>query len=166
VTIDNLSSDTLEFLLCLYKHKVKYLLVGGEAVIYYGYPRLTGDIDFFYERSTQNSNHLFGALKEFWEEDVPGINAAADLEESGAIFQFGVPPNRIDLINQIDGVTFKQAWDGREKTALEYSARVIDIYIIGLDQLIRNKESIKRNKDLDDLKYLRAVQEERKKNDF
>jgi predicted nucleotidyltransferase len=166
VTIANLSSDTLEFLLCLYKHKVKYLLVGGEAVIYYGYPRLTGDIDFFYEQSTQNSNHLFGALKEFWEEDVPGIHAAADLEESGAIFQFGVPPNRIDLINQIDGVTFKQAWDSREKTTLEYSARVIDIYIIGLDQLIINKESIKRNKDLEDLKYLRAIQEERKKNDF
>jgi hypothetical protein len=166
VTIDNLSSDTLEFLLCLYKHKVKYLLVGGEAVIYYGYPRLTGDIDFFYERSTQNSNHLFVALKEFWEEDVPGIHAAADLEESGAIFQFGVPPNRIYLINQIDGVTFKQAWDSREETTLEYSDRVIDMYIIGLDQLIKNKESIKRNKDLEDLKYLRAIQEERKKNDF
>jgi predicted nucleotidyltransferase len=161
--IENYSSDTLDFLLCLYKHKVEYLIVGGEAVIYYGYPRLTGDIDFFYESSTANCNRLFDALMEFWEQDVPGIHAAADLEESGAIFQFGVPPNRIDLINQIDGVTFEQAWDGREKTALEYSGRVIDIYIIGLDQLIQNKESIKRNKDLDDLKYLRAVQKERRK---
>jgi hypothetical protein len=142
---------------------VKYLIVGGEAVIYYGYPRLTGDIDFYYERSAENCNRLFDALMEFWEQDVPGISTAADLKESGVIFQFGVPPNRIDLINRIDGVTFEQAWESRESTTLEYPERAIDIYIIGLDQLIQNKESIKRNKDLEDLKYLRAVQKERRK---
>jgi len=48
--VENLSSDTLDFLLCLNEHKVHYLIVGGEAVIHYGYPRLTGDIDFFYEK--------------------------------------------------------------------------------------------------------------------
>ena len=157
-----LSSDTLDFLLCLNDHKVRYLIVGGEAVIYYGYPRLTGDIDFFYGRSAQNCNLLFNALMEFWEGDIPGIARAKELEESGAIFQFGVPPNRIDLINQIDGVSFEQAWESREKTSLEHSGRVIAIYIIGLDQLIQNKASVKRNKDLDDLTYLRAIQEERK----
>ena len=165
MTIETLSSDTLDILFYLYKHNVKYLIVGGEAVIYYGYPRLTGDIDFYYELSTQNCNRLFEALKEFWEGDVPGISTAGNLNESGAIFQFGVPPNRIDLFNEIDGVTFEQAWESREKTSLEYSETVIDIYIIGLDQLIKNKESIKRNKDFEDLKYLRAVQEKRKKED-
>ena len=161
--VENLSSDTLDFLLCLNKHRVKYLIVGGEAVIYYGYPRLTGDIDFFFEQSAQNCNRLFDALMEFWEQDIPGIATAKELEESGAIFQFGVPPNRIDLINQIDGVSFEHAWESREKTSLDYSGRVVDIYIIGLDPLIQNKESVKRNKDLDDLKYLRAVQKERRK---
>jgi len=72
VKVENLSSDTLDFLLCLNKHRVKYLIVGGEAVIYYGYPRLTGDIDFFFEQSAQNCNRLFDALTEFWEEDIPG----------------------------------------------------------------------------------------------
>jgi hypothetical protein len=163
VKVENLSSDTLDFLLCLNKHGVKYLIVGGEAVIYYGYPRLTGDIDFFYGRSAQNCTRIFDALLEFWEQDIPGIATADELEESGAIFQFGVPPHRIDLINQIDGVTFEQAWESREETSLEYSGRVIDIFIMGLEQLIQNKEAVKRNKDLDDLKYLRAAQKERRK---
>jgi hypothetical protein len=163
VKIENLSADILDFLLCLYKHNVKYLVVGGEAVIYYGYPRLTGDVDFYYELSPQNCSHLYDALLEFWEQDIPGITTETDLAESGAIFQFGVAPNRIDLINKIDGVTFKEAWDHREKIALEYSGRVVDVYIIGLNDLIKNKESIKRNKDLDDLKYLKAVQKERNK---
>jgi hypothetical protein len=159
----NLSSDTLDFLYCLHKYGVKYLIVGGEAVIYYGYPRLTGDVDFFYERSEANCSLLYDALMEFWEQDVPGIDAATDLEQTGAIFQFGIPPNRIDLINQIDGVTFQQAWDNKEKTTLEVRRKPIEAYILGLDQLIKNKEAIKRARDLDDLKYLRAVQEERKK---
>jgi hypothetical protein len=163
VKIENLSGDTLDFFRCLSDHDVKYLVVGGEAVIYYGYPRLTGDVDFFYERSVENCKSLFAALVEFWSQDVPGIAAAADLEESGAIFQFGVPPNRIDLINHIDGVTFERAWKNREKNSIEYSNRSFDINIIGLDQLIENKEAIRRNKDLDDLKYLRAVQKERSK---
>jgi hypothetical protein len=98
---NNLSSDILDFIYCLYKYNVKYLLVGGEAVIYYGYPRLTGDIDFYYEKSAQNCKLLFDALMDFGKQDIPGIGTAIELEESGAIFQFGVPPNRIDLINQI-----------------------------------------------------------------
>jgi len=162
---DHFSSDTLDFLRCLYKQEVRNLIVGGEAVIYYGHPRLTGDIDFYYERSPINCDRLYDALLEFWDQDIPGIDAAADLEEPGAIFQFGVPPNRIDLINQIDGVSFQQAWDSREITRFEYSNISIDVYVIGLDQLIKNKESIKRYKDLEDLKYLREVQKNRKKSD-
>ena len=84
--LGNLSSDILDFLFFLYKHNVKYLLVGGEAVIYYGYPRLTGDIELYYEKSAQNCDNLLDALMEFWDQDVPGISTAADLAESGAIF--------------------------------------------------------------------------------
>ena len=159
--IGNLSPDTLDFLNCLYKHKVKYLLVGGEAVIHYGYPRLTGDVYCFYEQSAANCSRLFDALMEFWGQDIPGVDAATELEEAGAIFQFGIPPNRIDLINRIDGVTFQQAWEGRENTRLEVLGKPIEVYIIGLNHLIKNKEVIKRNKDLDDLRYLRAVRKER-----
>jgi hypothetical protein len=60
------SKDILDFLYLLYKHQVKYLIVGGEAVIFYGHARLTGDIDFYYDRSTENVNKLFKALNKFW----------------------------------------------------------------------------------------------------
>ncbi|MBN2554167.1 MAG: hypothetical protein JXB06_15420 [Spirochaetales bacterium] len=66
------------------------------------------------------------------------------------------------LLRAFDGVTFLQAWKGKENTRLEVLDKPIEVYIIGLDHLIKNKEAIKRNKDLDDLRYLRAVQKERK----
>ena len=71
------------------------MVVGGEAVIHYGYARLTGDIDIFFDSTGDNAARLLEALREFWEGDVPEISEAGDLTKSGAIFQFGVPPNRI-----------------------------------------------------------------------
>lgn len=76
---DYFSPDTQEFLRLLHKHEVKYVIVGGEAVIYYGYPRLTGDVDFFYSSDDQNADLLFEALLEFWEGDVPGLDNAKEL---------------------------------------------------------------------------------------
>jgi len=62
----NFSLDISEFLELLYKYSVKYLIVGGEAVIFYGYARLTGDIDLFYDNTKKNVRNLFHALKDFW----------------------------------------------------------------------------------------------------
>lgn len=61
------SADTREFLYLLQKHEVKYLIVGGEAVIYYGYPRLTGYVDFFYSKDEKNTKALYQALLSFWD---------------------------------------------------------------------------------------------------
>ncbi|MGE5861373.1 MAG: hypothetical protein ACM34J_12505, partial [Ignavibacteria bacterium] len=71
------SQDVIEFLYLLSKHKVKYLIIGGEAVIYYGHARLTGDIDIFYQRNSENAAKLFEMLNEFWEKNIPGINNKA-----------------------------------------------------------------------------------------
>lgn len=73
------SEDTRAFLQLLYKHKVKYMIVGGEAVIYYGYPRLTGDVDFFYHNTSQNTHRMYQVLLEFWEGDIPGLMSAEEL---------------------------------------------------------------------------------------
>jgi len=54
MTNPNFSKNIKEFLFLLHNHKVKYLIVGGEAVIYYGHARLTGDIDIFYDSSKRN----------------------------------------------------------------------------------------------------------------
>ncbi len=92
------SSDTLEFLRLLSKYEVRYIIVGGEAVIYYGYPRLTGDVDFFYSPDDQNSDLLFKALLDFWDDDIPGLRDSEELQSPGYVIQFGVPPNELTCL--------------------------------------------------------------------
>jgi len=82
--------------------------------------------------------------------------------EEGLILQFGVPPNRIDLINQISGVTFREAWENRITTDIESEGREVPIHLIGLEELIKNKKAIGRPKDVEDLKYLKEVKKLRK----
>jgi len=157
------SPDTLEFLRLLFVHKVQYVIVGGEAVIYYGYARLTGDVDFFYNSSQENSQRLYDALYEFWGGKIPGVNSFIELQTDGTIFQFGQPPNRIDLINKIDGVAFDEAWKSRIENEIEWESQCILVFYIGLNELIQNKEATRRGKDLEDLKYLKSSRENLKK---
>jgi len=154
MTASYFSKDIQAFLGLLASNGVQYLIVGGEAVIYYGYARLTGDIDFFFEASEANAEKLYAALVEFWGGEVPGVSSFSELMEEGTIFQFGVPPNRIDLLNRIDGVTFSDAWQNKTTESAEISGRTVPVHFMGLKELIRNKEASKRPKDLEDLKYL------------
>ncbi len=131
---DHFSPDIQEFFILLVEYSVEYVIVGGEAVIYYGFARLTGDVDIFYRGSSENVAKLYGALKDFWRESIPGISNPEELLESDAVFQFGVPPNRINLISRIDGVTFEEVWEGKESTELEVPNRTLTISFIGLDE--------------------------------
>ncbi len=149
------SKDVQEFLFLLDKYHVRYVIVGGEAVIYYGYVRLTGDIDIFFDSGQDNTTKLYDTLIEFWEGEIPGIKNVDELAEPGVIIQFGVPPNRIDLINKIEGVIFHEAWEEKVIETITINNQVISIYYIGINQLVKNKSSLDRPKDLDDLKYLR-----------
>ncbi|HMB92498.1 MAG TPA: hypothetical protein VKP65_16715, partial [Rhodothermales bacterium] len=79
------SPDTQDFIRLLHQHSVRYVIVGGEAVIYYGYARLTGDVDFFYDRQPDNAALLFEALLSFWDGDIPGISKPEELIEPGLI---------------------------------------------------------------------------------
>lgn len=151
------SRDIREFLSLLGKHKVRYVIVGGEAVIHYGYARLTGDIDIFYDRSEENACALHETLREFWTGSIPGNTTAVELCQEGIIIQFGVPPHRIDLVNRISGLTFSQAWS-REKTVhLDTGRDRTPIHYIGLGDLIRNKRAAGRPKDLVDLNVLERI---------
>src|SRR4051794_9340725 len=95
------SGDTVEFIRLMAKHSVRYVIVGGQAVIFHGYARFTGDVDFFYATDTRNAEALFNALREFWDGNIPGISSAIELQEPEAVIQFGRPPNRIDLLTSI-----------------------------------------------------------------
>jgi hypothetical protein len=148
------SDDILEFIRLLEKYEVHYLIVGGEAVIFHGYPRLTGDVDFFYERTEANTLRLFCCLEEFWKGQIPGITRASELMEEGVIIQFGRPPNRLDLLSQIDAVPFTEAWAGRRSVELFGADGPINVHYLGKEALLKNKRATGRPKDLDDVQHL------------
>ncbi|MFP8490314.1 hypothetical protein ACKGJO_14630 [Gracilimonas sp. Q87] len=114
-------------------------------------------MDFFYSNDPNNVNSLFKALLEFWDNDIPGINDQGDLNTPGYVIQFGLPPNRIDIMNSIEGVLFEEAWENRKTEYIRSDQQEIPIYYLGLEQLIINKKETGRQKDLDDLDYLRKL---------
>ena len=148
------SDDILEFIRLLGKYKVHYLIVGGESVIFHGYPRLTGDVDFFYERTEANTQRLFSCLEEFWKGQIPGITRASELMEAGVVIQFGRPPNRLDLLSQIDAVPFSEAWAQRKSVELVGADVPIIVHYLGKEALLKNKRASGRPKDLDDVQHL------------
>jgi hypothetical protein len=155
---DHFSPDVQELIGLLAKHDVRFLLVGGEAVIYHGYPRLTGDVDFWYEQTPDNAARLFAALLEFWGGPVPGVVAEHELLQPRIVVQFGRPPHRVDLISSVDGLTFGEAWPRRvnEQIELEDGSRR-PLHVIGLAELVRNKQAAGRHKDLDDVEHLQPL---------
>jgi predicted nucleotidyltransferase len=151
------SQDIYDFLLLLTNYEVRYLIVGDEAIIYYGYARLTGNIDIFYDLSEDNIDKLYSVLEKFWDNDIPGIEGKDELAKSGYVFQFGLPPNRIDLINKIEGIDFNKAWPNRKDEIITYQNKEFEVHYIGLNDLIKNKRATGRYKDKDDLKFLKGM---------
>lgn len=156
------SKDIREFLVWLSRHGVRYVIVGGEAVIYYGHARLTGDIDIFYDRSPGNCQKLYAALTDFWQGSVPGITSSKDFHGKDLIVQFGLPPHRIDLLSAISTVSFSQAWEGKVTERMKVERVEYPIYYIGLVQLIANKKAVKRPRDSEDLEFLSRIEKQRK----
>ncbi len=143
-----LPSDWSEFLSLLSRHRVKFLLIGAHAVAVHGRPRATLDLDVFVEPSLRNARRLGAALADF------GFAESAaqwrHLAEPDRMIRLGREPLRIDILNQISGVTFKTAW--KHRISGELDGQRLDV--IGLRDLRRNKRASGRIKDLLDLALL------------
>jgi len=151
------SRDTQDLIRRLADHKVRYLIVGGIAVIYHGYARLTGDVDFLIEPTKANALRTYRALREFWEGPIPFVDGPADLLVKGVIIQFGTRPNRIDFMSSITGVTFREAWVDRIRETIQTRDGEYQLPIIGIAALEKNKRALGRHKDLDDLLYIKPA---------
>ena len=143
-----LPEDFKEFLKFLNSNKVKYLLIGGWAVGFYGYSRFTANMDIFIGLSEENISSIKLALHEF---GVPEFDRSM-LTTKGNVFRIGRAPLRIEVINEISGVEFDNAFSNKEFVELENHLR---IPIISVDDLITNKSSTGRTKDKADLEELR-----------
>lgn len=153
------SADIAEFIRLLDKHGVQYIIVGGEAVIFHGHIRFTGDVDFFYSAEAENAKALFKALLEFWDGKIPGIQCPEELSEPAIVVQFGRPPNRIDLMNRIDGVTFAEAWSSRIPIDMATHQGEVRLFMLSLPELLKNKRASGRTKDLEDLRFFEQAQQ-------
>ncbi len=150
---DWLDDDSLDFFRVLEEYDVRYLLVGGIAVIYHGYARNTNDLDVFYERSEVNAERLYNGLLDFWDGHVPSISDKNELLEEEVFFQFGREPNRIDLMGSIPGVSFEEVWKNRIQETFQ-SNPPVRVNFISKNDLIRAKQAAGRDIDKADLKYL------------
>lgn len=140
-----------EMLQCLNECQVKYLIVGGYAMIEYTEPRYTKDLDIWIDAEIDNSKKLILAINKF---GAPLFGATAeDFAVPGNILQIGVAPIRIDILSSIDGVDFKDAWISRKQ--IDFDG--IPTCIISAEHLLKNKKSTKRQRDLGEAAILEKV---------
>jgi predicted nucleotidyltransferase len=143
-----LNKDYREMLQCLLEENVRFLLVGAYALAAHGFPRATKDIDFFVWATPENAPRLMRALTRF---GAPLANiSAADFSSEGIIFQIGNSPRRINIITNISGIKFEQAY--ANKTAITIEG--LKIPVISIDDLLVNKRASGRLQDLADVERL------------
>ncbi len=140
--------DFSDFLKLLEDEGVSYLLIGGYAVGYYGYPRATADMDIWIAVNPENALKTFKALERFGmrtPELTPGL-----FLDKGKIIRLGVPPMRLEIQTEISGVDFSDCFARRLR--VDIGGMVANL--ISLDDLKTNKKASGRHKDLDDLEHL------------
>lgn len=143
-----LPPDFKELLRLLNSHRVEYLLVGGYAVGYYGYPRPTGDLDVWVSVEPENADRTAKALTEFGFD--PEEVSASLFQRPDNIIRMGVPPIRVKIITGVSGVEFDTCYARRASAVIDG----VPVNVIGLDDLKANKKAAGRHKDLNDLEQL------------
>ena len=133
--------------------EARFIVVGAHAVIYYTTPRYTKDLDLWVDPSPENARRVYAALARF---GAPLHDLAVeDLSTPGTIFQIGLEPNRIDILTQVEGLSFESAWKNR--VASTYGE--LPIAILGREDLLINKRSVARGQDLLDVERLEQSRE-------
>jgi predicted nucleotidyltransferase len=143
-----LPEDFKEFLRLLNANGVEYLLIGGYAVSYHGYPRATNDLDIWIAASPENADRVINALSAFGF-DRAQLSAGIFLKDKSLV-QMGVPPIKIEITNFVSGVTFDECFPERIVDQIDG----VEVSLISLPKLKINKKASGRFKDLDDLEHL------------
>ncbi len=144
----HLPRDFKEFLKLLNAHHVEYLLIGGYAVNYHGYPRATADMDIWIAVHPANADRVVTALREFGF-DLPDLSPELFLRD-WQIVRLGVPPVQIEISTTISGVEFAECYTKRVEDTLDE----VPVSLISLEHLRRNKKASGRHQDLADLEHL------------
>ena len=143
-----LATDFKEFLQLLNEHQVEYLLIGGYAVGYHGYPRATVDMDIWIGRRPATATKMVEILREFGF-NVPNLSPELFLKQD-QIVRMGMPPVRLEIFTSIPGVRFEECYAARVEDVLDG----IKVNLINLQDLKTNKRASGRHQDLNDLENL------------
>jgi hypothetical protein len=145
--------DFVDLLRAFAAADVRYLVVGAYALGLHGRPRATGDLDVWIDANPENAVRVMAALASFGAplDDV----TADDFSREGITYQIGLPPLRIDVLTQLTGLSFAEAWPDRLRRLVDD----IDVDFIGRDAFVRNKRATGRLKDLADVEDLAGTGE-------
>jgi predicted nucleotidyltransferase len=147
---DIFNDDFIDFISCLNKHEVKYVLVGGYSVILYGYARTTGDMDIWVKPTEENYKKIVKAFSDFGLSvfDMTEKNFLNTSEYD--VFRFGTSPVQIDLMTSVKGLDFDSTFDH----AVWFNTDGIKVKAIHINELRKTKKESNRPKDIDDLENL------------
>jgi hypothetical protein len=149
----DLPEDFVDLVRCMREEQCDFVIVGAHAIAAHGAPRATGDLDIFVRADPANAQRVFRALVHFGAPVAAHGVTADDFVAPGTVYQIGLPPNRIDIITEISGVSYDEA-------VVEVIAGHLgseQVRCIGLDALIRNKRAAARPKDLADVATLEEI---------
>jgi hypothetical protein len=143
-----MNRDFVDLLRSFAAAEVRFLIVGAYALAHHGRPRATGHLDVWVDPTRENAPRVMRALAAFGAplQDV----TTRDFERAGIVFQIGVPPGRIDILTDLTGLTFADAWPGREPG--RFGELTVDF--LGRDAFLQNKRATGRAKDLGDIEGL------------
>ena len=151
-----LNEDFVDVLRALGESGAEFIVVGAHAMAVHGVPRATGDLDILVRPTIENAQRVLHALRLFGAPvDAHGIRET-DLATPGIVYQIGLPPRRIDILTEISGVSFEEAW----ATHVEVEISGIRAPFIGRQALLKNKRATGREKDLVDARTLELTTKE------
>lgn len=146
-----MTKDFKDLLRAFNANAVKYLIIGDHALAVHHIPRATKDLDLFIRSDKENAEAAFRALAQFGA-PLEGMSPA-DFAD-GTTFQIGQEPDRIDILQKIDGISFDEAWVNRIEGTIDGEVPAL---VISKEDLIRNKLASGREQDLLDAKKLKAL---------
>ena len=140
-----MNPDFVDLLRAFIAADVRFLIVGAYALALHGRPRATGDLDVWIEASPDNASRVMRALAAFGA-PLDSVTSA-DFSREGVTFQIGLPPGRIDILTELTGLAFADAWQERVRGPLGD----IEVDFIGRRAFLQNKRATGRSKDLGDI---------------
>ncbi|HEY4187839.1 MAG TPA: hypothetical protein VGP07_22375 [Polyangia bacterium] len=150
MTTADVNEDFVDLASCFLERGVSFVVVGAYALAAHGFPRTTGDIDFFILPTPANADRVYQALLDFGAPVEAHQVERADFGKSGTVYQLGLPPRRIDVLTSISGVSFEEAM----AESIEGKLGSLSVRFIGRAAMRRNKLAAGRPKDLLDAALL------------